>query len=160
MIDKSHLIGTWTTSQSRLVIFPLLRIMPKSDPIHVGIAVVLNDHGLVLVGKRSGRQHLAGKLEFPGGKLEPGETSEACVVRECLEETGCDITVVGLLKTIEHDYGDRFIRLDFWHCEVRQEPPRSQNHSVEWLPVTQLSPADFPEANRAIIQLLKQRFLQ
>ena len=64
--------------------------MPSDSVTRIGIAVV-ESNGKFLIGVRSPDGPLPGFHEFPGGKLHPGETPEACAVRECLEETGLDV---------------------------------------------------------------------
>lgn len=72
----------------------------------------------VLAAQRSGSMDLPGQWEFPGGKIEPGETAEACIVREIKEELGLDIRVQSSLTPVEHHYPSKSIRLIPFVCEV------------------------------------------
>ena len=76
------------------------------DRTEIAIAVV-RDGDRVLIGRRGEDGPLAGFWEFPGGKLEAEETTAAAAVRECREEAGLAVTVIGTLDIIRHDYRAR-----------------------------------------------------
>jgi A/G-specific adenine glycosylase len=79
----------------------------ESSPIPdkmIGVAVIWNEEGLVLIDKRKAQGLLGGLWEFPGGKVEPGETVEACIQREIKEELGLEIEVRDRVITISHAY--------------------------------------------------------
>lgn len=122
-----------------------------SPPKPIGIAVV--EHaGQYLVGVRAEGTVLAGYAEFPGGKCEPGETAEACAVRECLEETGLSVESVGLIDRIAWDYPHGQVDLSFVRCLISEDAqPRSP---FRWVPVEELGKLRFPEANAEVIAKL------
>src|SRR5881275_3042575 len=90
-------------------------------PTPIAIAVVEHD-GRFLVGQRPAGVPLAGLWEFPGGKIEPGESPEAAAVRECLEETGIRVESLFRYPTIVHDYAHDRVELFFIACR----PPNPQ----------------------------------
>jgi len=101
---------------------------------------------------------LNGKLEFPGGKIEGEESQINALKREVLEE--CSVVLgdeqIELLKTIEHQYSDRFVRLHFYLIHCRDFNQFSQNNWYEW-DLAQKSPsflANVPAANLDIFELL------
>lgn len=118
----------------------------------IAIAVVVRG-SWVLVGQRPQGVPLAGYAEFPGGKVEPGETPADAAVRECREETGLDVRVVRLFDAREHTYTHGKVSLHFFLCE-----PRDANAELpppyRWVERTQLDHLAFPEANQHVIQQL------
>jgi mutator protein MutT len=87
----------------------------NTQPARICIAIaVVERQGSVLIGLRPGETALGGLWEFPGGKVESGETPASAAIRECLEETGLLVRVVAPLETIEHDYAHGRLRLEFF----------------------------------------------
>lgn len=122
--------------------------------VHGAIGVVRRD-GKVLIAKRPAGKHLAGYWEFPGGRVEAGETAEQAVVREMREETGIEIRVAGRLDPIDWDYGHKKVHLDVFLCDwVQGEPRAIACDEVKWVEVGQLSRFEFPPANAALIRQL------
>jgi len=116
--------------------------------IPIGIAVVERD-GRYLVGTRPDGVPLAGYAEFPGGKCEPGETPEACAVRECREETGLVVEPVELLERRTWDYPHGRVELSFALCRpVDGSEPAAP---FRWVPRAELAGLRFPEANAAVV---------
>ncbi|WP_437201618.1 (deoxy)nucleoside triphosphate pyrophosphohydrolase [Planctomicrobium sp. SH664] len=122
----------------------------------IGIAVVLHE-GRLLVGVRSAGIVLGGMHEFPGGKCEPGETPQDCAVRECLEETGLRVRPVEVLDRTVHDYAHGTVDLSFLLCQP-VEPTASPLPPFRWVRVGDLDTLHFPDGNRKVLQLLRERF--
>ena len=125
---------------------------PFSAPIHIAVAVVERD-GCYLVGRRPDGVALAGLWEFPGGKVEPGETLAEAAARECLEETGLAVTVGAAYSTVDHQYEHARVRLSFFACKPvdRRAEPKPP---FEWRPAAMLADLPFPAANAALIRQL------
>ena len=87
----------------------------SEEPTRIAVAVVERD-GEFLVGQRSAGAALAGLWEFPGGKVEPGETVGEAAVRECLEETDLAIEVIGEHSTVTHHYQHGLVAVTFVDC--------------------------------------------
>lgn len=81
-------------------------------PIDVAAALLFRD-GKILIAQRNADSHLGGLWEFPGGKREPGETFEQCLVRELREELGVEVKTGRLFEEITHVYGDKTVHLKF-----------------------------------------------
>ena len=130
---------------------------PESKPsIHVAVAVLLNDAGWVLITRRNEKQHQGGLWEFPGGKVEPGESVAMALSRELQEELAVTPTSSDPLLRVQHDYGDREVLLDV-HC-IRAwegEPRGLEGQPLAWVSPTALADFDFPEANRPIAKALQ-----
>ncbi|MFN7916083.1 MAG: (deoxy)nucleoside triphosphate pyrophosphohydrolase [Vicinamibacterales bacterium] len=119
-------------------------------------AAVVERHGTFLVTRRLTGTHLAGTWEFPGGKCEPDESLQACLIREMREELGVDCRVGAEIFTISHDYQDRRIQLHFFACTLEGEPAPQLGQAMQWVPRAQLSSLEFPPADDELIRLLTQ----
>ncbi len=131
--------------------------MGAVEEIHVAVGVIFRA-GKVLIARRPDHLHQGGLLEFPGGKVESGETVQQALVREILEETGLRIAPDSLEPVIEvrHDYGDKRVFLDVWETSSAEGDPEGlEGQAIRWLDPGQLSDADFPAANRPIIRALR-----
>ena len=117
-------------------------------------AAVIRKNGLTLICSRPKNSDLAAFWEFPGGKCEPGETPEKCIVRECREELGIQIIPLDRIHTLEHHYPDKFVRVIFIRCifaENSPDPLPLDNQEIKWIQTEQLHsenllPADLPLA--------------
>lgn len=126
--------------------------------IHVAVGVIIGSDGRVLIAKRPHDAHQGGLWEFPGGKLESGESVLAALERELQEELGIHIDPRRCfpLKKIRHRYGDREVLLDTWRVDsYRGEARGLQNQPLAWSLPEALDSREFPEANREIIRLLQ-----
>lgn len=85
--------------------------------VRVAAALIVSENKF-LIARRSGRRHLAGYWEFPGGKIEPGETPAQACHREILEELGCNISVDSYFLTCEYDYEDFHLSMDLFLCHL------------------------------------------
>ena len=85
------------------------------NPIDVAAALIFRN-GKILIAQRHANSHLGGFWEFPGGKREPNETFEQCLVREIREELGADISINKLFEEIVHAYPNKTVRLRFFSC--------------------------------------------
>ncbi len=121
-------------------------------PTQIAIAVVERD-GQFLVGERPSGKPLAGYAEFPGGRVEVGETPEQAAVRECFEETGLNVLVVRRYDDCQHEYSHDRVHLHFFACRTMGADlePRTP---FRWVSRADLRLLDFPEANRELLDTL------
>jgi mutator protein MutT len=123
-------------------------------PTPIAIAVV--EHaGRFLIGQRPLGVALAGLWEFPGGKIEPGESPEAAAVRECREETGLRVVPIRRYPLAEHHYDHARVQLHFIACRAMEPLPASTG-VFRWVLRQELENYDFPAGNRALLDLLRQ----
>ncbi len=123
--------------------------------VHVAVAVIVNQHEQVLISKRSAAQHQGNKWEFPGGKVEEGETSRQALNREIREELGLNILSADLLTIITHQYSDKKVQLDVYQViDWQGEPKPLEAQPIRWVAKRELHQYAFPQANVEILKLL------
>ena len=123
----------------------------------IGVAVIWNDQGQILIDRRRPSGSLGGLWEFPGGKIEPGETILECIKREIWEELGIEIAVGKHLVSIEHTYTDLRVTLTVHHCyHLTGCPEPIECDEVRWVQLDELGQYPFPQANEQIIAALQQ----
>jgi len=116
--------------------------------IDVSCAVIRNDDLLVLVVQRGPETDHPFKWEFPGGKVDKGETPEDSVIREVSEELNMDIVIVGTMAPVEFDYGQKQIRLIPFVCDTLQDIPVLNEHTDwKWVNHNELLFMDLAEAD-------------
>ena len=116
--------------------------------IEVTCAIIRNDESQVLIVQRPGGSDHPGKWEFPGGKVNEGETLEECIIREVEEELSMEIVICNTLKPVEHDYGFKKIRLIPFICDTLLDLPVLKEHSdYRWIRPDELGGIDFAEAD-------------
>jgi 8-oxo-dGTP diphosphatase len=124
--------------------------------IHVAAAAIFDVSGRVLIARRADHAHQGGLWEFPGGKLEGGESPEQALERELLEELGIKVNFARQLIQVRHDYADKSVLLDVWRVEdYTGTPVGRENQPLEWISLSDLGKFDFPAANIPIIQALQ-----
>jgi 8-oxo-dGTP diphosphatase len=122
----------------------------------IGVAVIWNQSGQILIDKRKVGGALGGLWEFPGGKIEAGETVADCIVREIREELAIEITVGEHLISIEHTYPTFQITLIVHHCNyISGTPQQIESDEILWVEVSDLNKYEFPAANIAIIRAIE-----
>ncbi len=124
--------------------------------IHVAAAAISDVHGRVLIAKRPAHVHQGGLWEFPGGKLEQGESPGQALARELLEELGIRVRSARQLIRVRHDYPDKSVLLDVWRVEeFAGFPVGREGQPLEWVAPGNLGKFSFPAANIPIIQALQ-----
>lgn len=114
------------------------------------VAAVVTREGRYMIARRAPGKHLAGYWEFPGGKIEQGETPEESLQREIQEEFGVHAKIGEYLGDNVHDYGSKVVKLMAYTVTVEENIHQSTDHDlIEWVEFTQmgdyqLAPADIP----------------
>lgn len=123
--------------------------------MHVMAGVLLDPAGRVLLAQRPPGKHLAGCWEFPGGKLEPGESPADGLVRELREELGILAVAGSALVQVPWRYGERALLLDAWTVRQWQgEPASLEGQALRWQMPAQVDPAALAPADRQILAAL------
>ena len=128
-------------------------------PIVLVAAVALVDtDGRVLIAQRPEGKQLAGLWEFPGGKVEPGETPEQCLIRELKEELGIDVNEACLAPFVftSHAYDSFHLLMPLWLCRRGSGAVQALEHqAVAWVKPTRLSDYPMPPADEPLVAWLR-----
>ena len=124
--------------------------------IHVAVGVLIDSKGCVLLTRRLIGTHLAGYWEFPGGKVEAGESVQAALARELEEELGTRIGETVPMMTVSHDYGEKQVLLDVQQVkDWNGEPHGAEGQPLAWVDAGLLDEFQVPEANSEIMLQVK-----
>lgn len=123
--------------------------------VHVAVGLVIDESDRVLISCRLEHLHQGGLWEFPGGKVEAGETVESALKRELDEELAIKVITATPLLKIEHDYSDKKVLLDVWEViEFTGVAESREGQEYAWVERSELVDYEFPAANRAILDAL------
>jgi len=126
---------------------------PESSPRHIHVAcAIIECNGLVLAAQRSASMSLPLKWEFPGGKIEPGESMPDCLMRELREEMGVEIHVGPPLSATTHHYPTFTVTLYPFRCSIESGTVTLHEHAdMVWLEPDQLMALDWAEADGPVL---------
>ncbi|MFT5709218.1 MAG: 8-oxo-dGTP diphosphatase [Oceanospirillaceae bacterium] len=129
--------------------------------IHVVAAVIFNSTGQVYLTKRPLKVHQGGLWEFPGGKVEVGESQLVALHRELLEELGIEINSAKAFISIPFEYPDKAILLDVFTVDDYQgEPWGKEGQQGAWFALADLAQLEFPAANKPILEKLRLTYAE
>src|ERR1035437_4299605 len=115
--------------------------------IKVSAALIFHK-GKLLITQRRADAHLGGLWEFPGGKREPNETFEQCLVRELDEELGIEVEVGELFEDISHAYAEKTVHPKFFVCKLISGKPQTLDCAAfKWVGKAELADFEFPAAD-------------
>lgn len=136
---------------------PRPRDASERQSVQVVAALIFRGDAVLVQQRPPGKRH-ALLWEFPGGKVEPGESEQAALARECREELGVEIAVGQLEERICHAYPDFDIALSLYRAEIcRGEVQRLEAAEVRFVALRELSQLPFTEADRPFVQRLQAR---
>jgi len=128
----------------------------STPTVEVAAALVFRE-GKLLITKRRPDAHLGGLWEFPGGKREPNETFEQCLVRELREELGIEVTVGQLIESVTHAYPEKTVHVKFFRCVWKEHEPQTLGClALKWVTARQLEENAFPAADTRLVERLRQ----
>ena len=123
--------------------------------IRVTAAVIRKDDRVFATARGYG--DYKGGWEFPGGKIEPGETSQQALAREIREELDTDILVGDLIDTIEYDYPTFHLSMDCFWCSIRSGSlTLREAEAARWLTAEKLDSVEWLPADRSLIEKIRQ----
>ena len=125
--------------------------------IHVVAGVIRDARGRILLARRTEGRDLAGLWEFPGGKVEPGESPEDALVRELREELGIEATVVASVLRVPMAYPDKHLLLDVREVAFSGHPRGLEGQALAWVPLRKLADYPMPPADVPVVEELLRR---
>ncbi|MFP7416607.1 8-oxo-dGTP diphosphatase MutT [Priestia filamentosa] len=121
------------------------------------VAAIIRDKDKILIAQRNATDHLAGKWEFPGGKIEPDETPEECLAREIREELRVDVEIRSFYDDNVYGSKDQAIHLFFYWAEViNGEVTAIVHDDIKWITIKELAKFDFAPADIPIVKRLER----
>lgn len=125
----------------------------------VSAAIIYGAQGHILLCQRGAGGSCAFLWEFPGGKREPGETPENCLIRECREELAIDIAVEGLFDRFSYQYPDREILFSFYEARILSGGPQKSVHcDLRWIMPADLGAYPLCPADKSVAEKLAAKF--
>lgn len=126
----------------------------SNNPIIEVVGAIIKDGDRYLVGQRPAHKSQGGLWEFMGGKIEPGETPEQALARECREELNLEIENERIIDSVIHEYPEKTIRLTLIECKPKVgSAPRSNEHQeIRWVTREEMDALDFAPADQELIR--------
>ncbi|HJS21265.1 MAG TPA: 8-oxo-dGTP diphosphatase MutT [Steroidobacteraceae bacterium] len=125
--------------------------------IRVVAGALFDAQGRVLIAQRPVGKHMAGRWEFPGGKIQAGESELAALRRELNEELGVTLEDAERMLELSHDYPERRVQLCMWRVTAyRGEPRTLDGQALKWVDPADLASEDLLEADRPIVLALQE----
>jgi len=127
--------------------------MAESRIIEV-VGAIIKDGDRYLVGQRAANKAQGGLWEFMGGKIEPGETPEQALARECREELALEIENEHIIDSVVHEYPEKTIRLTLISCSPKSGliPNALEHQQIRWVTRAEMDTMDFAPADRELIR--------
>jgi len=124
---------------------------------HIVLAIILKNERQILIAKREEKLFQGGFWEFPGGKVETGESSNKALYRELREELNISIIEASPLLKFEYEYPEKLLLLDVWVVNsFSGEATGNEGQTVTWIPIDELSSYQFPAANKRILDAINK----
>lgn len=126
----------------------------SNNPIIEVVGAIIKDGDRYLVGQRPAHKSQGGLWEFMGGKIEPGETPEQALARECREELNLEIENERIIDSVIHEYPEKTIRLTLIECKpkVGSTPRPNEHQEIRWVTREEMDALDFAPADRDLIR--------
>ena len=117
------------------------------------VGAIIKDGNRYLVGQRAANKSQGGLWEFMGGKIEPGETPEQALARECREELALEIENEHIIDSVVHEYPEKTIRLTLISCSPKfgSIPKALEHQQIRWVTHVEMDVLDFAPADRELI---------
>ena len=125
--------------------------------IRVGAAAIFDKNQRVLCCRRDASSTHPGKWEFPGGKIEFGESTTDCIIREISEELNLLVSPLCEILTVNHRYGVKEVSIELWHCVISEDSPvlEMRCHSENrWLHAHEMNDLEWLDADFELVEYL------
>ncbi|MBR3973288.1 MAG: (deoxy)nucleoside triphosphate pyrophosphohydrolase [Oscillospiraceae bacterium] len=123
------------------------------------VAALIWDQGKFMICQRPTHKARALLWEFVGGKVEPGESMEEALIRECREELDITVDVRDVFLEVIHEYPDISIRLTLFNCSIAEGTPKLlEHHDLQWIFPAQIPDFDFCPADEEILVRIRETF--
>lgn len=133
-------------------------MMKKS--VHVVGAVIKNEKNEIFCAKRGPKMTLSNLWEFPGGKIELGETKEQALIREIKEEFNCEIEVFDQVEDTIYEYENFIVRLETYSAKIIVGVPKISEHSEsKWLPITEIHTLEWAQADIPAVEKIQKEWV-
>ena len=133
----------------------------KAVPHKEIVVACIERDGQYLLGKRPPSGLLGGLWEFPGGKIEAGETHAEALIRECREELGIAVRVGGMVACVKHAYTHFHVTLNVYRCTLTKGKPKPKAHTeLRWVAPADFDDYAFPKGNHKFLKLLTSADLE
>jgi 8-oxo-dGTP diphosphatase len=130
----------------------------RRGAILVVAAALYGRDGRILIAQRPPGKHMAGRWEFPGGKVDTGESELTALARELREELGVEVTSSRPFMRLAHSYNDRDVELSMWIVDGYQGEPQSlEGQGLKWVEPARLGHEDLLEADKPFVEALQNR---
>ncbi len=151
---KNYCFAYYDSDPSKFTLSTPRKVIKK---LVIGIGIVINSRGQVLIDQRENNQSMAGLWEFPGGKKEPGESVEFAIQRELYEELEIKVKVKEKIIEFDHSYTNKKFHFVVHICEVLSGIPKPlASVQIQWVLPSELENYPFPAANQKMISALKK----
>jgi len=121
------------------------------------VAALIWDKNRFMICRRPAHKARGSLWEFVGGKVEPGESKEEALIRECREELGVTVEVGDIFMDVTHKYPDITVHLTLFSASIREGVPQELEHQdIRWITAAQIKEFAFCPADREILEKLKQ----
>jgi len=125
------------------------------------VAALIWDHDRFLICQRPPHKARGMLWEFVGGKIEPGESKQNALIRECREELGIAVSVGDVFMEVDHVYPDLTVHLTLFHCKIESgEAQLLEHNAMEWITVQEIDRYEFCPADEEILERLKELYQQ
>ncbi len=120
-------------------------------------AAIIRDGDRFMICRRPAHKARGLMWEFPGGKVEKGETKEQALIRECREELAVTLHVGDVFMEVTHEYSDITVRLTLFNAKIKEGTPQMLEHSdIRWITAKEIDEYTFCPADKEVLEKLKR----